>query len=93
MQPSSDVARAASASSQVIPNFNQEELTLISERNLVVQKGTERPGDFHFALPSPDQCQLELLLVILCYQFLNMSQFVVEVFAAVLLLAVIGVSL
>lgn len=35
----------------------------------------------------------ELLLVVLCYQFFDVGQFVVEVFAAVLLLAVVGVGL
>lgn len=70
---------------------------LVSERDFGCTKGnvTSRLTGFWFALPSPgvSEWQLKLLLVILCYQFFDVGQFVVEVFAAVLLLAVVGVCL
>lgn len=52
-------------------------------------------GDWILVCPtqSRGEWQLKLLLVILCYQFFDVGQFVVEVFAAVLLLAVVGVCL
>lgn len=82
---------------KVIPKFfNHEELMLVSERDLGCIKGnvTSRV-DWISVCPtqSRGEGQLKLLLVVLCYQFFDVGQFVVEVFAAVLLLAVVGVCL
>lgn len=61
---------------------------LICEQGRVALKGW-RPA----AAPHGASHRSELLLVVLCYQFFDVGQFVVQVFAAVLLLAVVGVGL